>query len=270
MDREPDPDGVMTDSPIDALILRFDAPLMSFGAPIVDQNGVIQPYPALSMMTGLLANALGFDHSEFDRLERLQERLRYGSRQDRKGRRIEDYQTVDLSKPYMDDDRAWTTRGLLEKRKGGSASSGTHIRRRDYWADAVHTVAVTLDPPDEEPTIDDVERAVQHPARPLFIGRKPCLPAAPLFVRRLRAQTLRDALARAPLAERSTGRRLTAWWPTNPKDDGPSSDEAGTEERKKPVTDRRDWANQIHVGQRWIARGTLTVDTESSTASTNE
>ena len=71
---------------MDVLILRFDAPLMSFGAPIVDNQGEIQPYPALSMMTGLLGNALGFDHSEFDRLERLQERLRYASRQDRRGR----------------------------------------------------------------------------------------------------------------------------------------------------------------------------------------
>ena len=44
---------------VDALLLRLDAPLMSFGAPMVDSNGVIQEFPALSMLTGLLGNALG-------------------------------------------------------------------------------------------------------------------------------------------------------------------------------------------------------------------
>ena len=242
---------------MDVLLLRFDAPLMSFGAPIVDNQGEIQPYPALSMMTGLLGNALGFDHSEFDRLERLQERLRYASRQDRRGRQIEDYQTVDLSKPYMDDDRAWTTYGHTESRAGGSASGGTHIRHRDYWADAVHTVAVTLDAPDEAPTLDDLEAAVKHPARPLFLGRKPCLPAASLFADRIQTDFLVDALVQAPLHARADdGPVYEAWWPTQPDADNPSDDHLDVDLRK-PVTDRRDWENQIHVGERWIVNGTI-------------
>jgi CRISPR system Cascade subunit CasD len=243
---------------MNVLLLRFDAPLMSFGAPIVDNQGEIQPYPALSMMTGLLGNALGVDHSEFDRLERLQERLRYGSRQDRRGRQIQDYQTVDLSKPYMDDDRAWTTYGHRESRAGGSASGGTHIRYRDYWADAVHTVAATLDPPDESPTLDDLESAVKHPARPLFLGRKPCLPADSLFAGRMQVDTLPDALVQAPLHDRAAdGPTYPAWWPTHPDAKGPSDESPLDEDLREPVTDRRDWQNQIHVGERWIVNGTV-------------
>jgi CRISPR system Cascade subunit CasD len=242
---------------MDVLLLRFDAPLMSFGAPIVDNQGEIQPYPALSMMTGLLGNALGFDHSEFGRLERLQERLRYASRQDRRGRRIEDYQTVDLSKPYMDDDRAWTTYGQTESRAGGSASGGTHIRHRDYWADAVHTVAVTLNDPGDAPTLDDLAAAVQHPVRPLFLGRKPCLPADSLFADRMQADSLPDALVHAPLHARADdGPTFSAWWPTHPDADDPSN-EALDVDLREPVTDRRDWKNQIHVGERWIVNGTV-------------
>ncbi len=244
---------------MDVLTLRFDAPLMSFGAPIVDQKGEIQPYPALSMMTGLLGNALGFDHSEFGRLERLQERLRYGSRQDRRGRQIQDYQTVDLAKPYMDDDRAWTTYDHLEKRKGGSASSGTHIRYRDYWADAVHTVAVTLNAPTEAPTLDDLESAVKHPARPLFLGRKPCLPAESLFAGRMQVDTLPEALVQIPLHDRADeGPSYAVWWPTQPDADAPSDVAPLDEDLHEPVTDRRDWQNQIHVGERWIVNGTVT------------
>lgn len=240
---------------MDVLILRLDAPLMSFGAPIVDRHGVIQPYPALSMITGMIGNALGYDHSEHKRLGRLQERIRYASRQDRAGRRVQDYQTVDLSKPYLDDARAWTTRGRVEKRKGGTASSGTHIRLRDFWADAVHTVALTLDPADELPTLGEVGKALLHPARPLFIGRKTCLPAAPILHSRVEAGSLLAALKRARKAERAdAGETCTAYWPSHPEADEPDAD------MKRPVTDRRDWANQIHVGERWIAHGTIKIE----------
>jgi len=242
---------------MDVLLLRFAAPLMSFGAPIVDNKGEIQPYPALSMMTGLLGNALGVDHSEFGRLERLQERLRYASRQDRRGRQIQDYQTVDLSKPHMDDDRAWTTHGELVTRKGGSASDGTHIRHRDYWADAVHTVAIALGPSDDGPALDDVEHALKTPARPLFLGRKPCLPAEPLFAGRMRVETLPEALVEAPLHDRADdGPTYPAWWPSPPEAEGAPTAALDVDLRK-PVTDRRDWKNQIHVGERWIVSGTV-------------
>jgi len=170
---------------MDILLLRFDAPLMSFGGPIVDNHGIIQTYPALSMICGLLANALGYDHYEFADLQRLQERLQYACRQDRPGTRLRDYQTVDLGQEFMSDDLAWTTWGSLERRKGGTASSGTQIRYRDYWADAMYTVALTLDPLDESPTIDDLEQALRTPERPLFIGRKPCLPAERLLLGRV-------------------------------------------------------------------------------------
>jgi CRISPR system Cascade subunit CasD len=242
---------------MDVLLLRFDAPLMSFGAPIIDNQGEIQPYPALSMMTGLLGNALGFDHSEFERLERLQERLRYASRQDRRGRQIEDYQTVDLSKPYMDDDRAWTTHGKIESRSGGSASDGTHIRHRDYWADAVHTVAITLNAPSESPTLGELTDAVRHPARPLFLGRKPCLPADSLLAGRMQAGTLPEALVQAPLHTRADdGPSYSAWWPSRPDADDPPGNHLDVDLRE-PVTDRRDWQNQIHAGERWIVSGTV-------------
>ena len=249
----------MTDM-MKVLVLHFDAPLMSFGAPIVDQNGVIQPYPALSMLTGMVGNALGLDHSEFERLQRLQERLQYAVREDKRGRKIQDYQTVDLSKPYMDDDRAWTTRGELETRKGGSASSGTHIRERDYWTEAAYTVLLTLDPSSETPIVDTVSDALQHPERPLFLGRKPCIPATPMHVTCMVANGWEEALKHAPRPRRLADRddlptRCRVWWPTRP---APGTPENGVE--RKPVTDRRDWQNQIHVGERWIAHGTLSLD----------
>ena len=244
---------------MEILLLRLDAPLMSFGAPVVDQYGVIQPYPALSMLTGLLANALGYRHTEADRLQRLQDRLRYAVREDRRGQLLRDYQTVDLSQPFMRDDRAWTTRGVLERRRGGSASRGTHVRLRDYWADAVYTVALTLEPPDESPTLADLEQALRFPARPLFIGRKPCVPAAPLLIGRAEATDLVSVLRAVPLDMRANRRRTyRVWWQTGPADACP---EGVVETIRLPVSGKRDWANQIHTGSYWIAEGEITVPT---------
>lgn len=235
---------------MEILLLRFDAPLISFGAPIVDNRGVIQPYPALSMMTGMLANALGYDHSEFDRLEKLQERLQYASRQDRRGEQLQDFQTVDLGQSHLLKNRAWTTRNALE----GRSAKNTYLRYRDYWVDAVHTIAVTVDEADSSPTVDDLAQAVKTPERPLFIGRKTCLPATPIYLDRTRASNLVDALRKAPLHPRADeDRTYRAWWPCEPGDD------AGAD-LARPVTDRRDWRNQIHVGERWIAEGSITVE----------
>ncbi len=81
------------------LILRMEAPLMSFGGTMVDKWGVITEFPAASLLTGLFANALGYDQSQFGAHQRLQSRLRFAARIDRPGRRLLDYQTVDLSQP---------------------------------------------------------------------------------------------------------------------------------------------------------------------------
>ncbi len=240
---------------MDVLLLRLDAPLMSFGGPIIDSRGVIQAYPALSMITGLLGNALGVDHSEHDRLQRLQERIRYAVRRDRAGDVVQDYQTVDFSKPYMNDARAWTTGGELEQRKGGTASSGTHIRQRDYLAGACYTVALTLDAPLESPSMDELAQALQMPARPLFIGRKPCLPAEPLYAGRLEAKDLREALS-MPVSFPAKAHR----------DDGPYAiwEEVRRDDpRAHPYTDRRDWRNQIHTGQRWVRESHVEVTTSA-------
>lgn len=239
---------------MDILILRLEAPLMSFGAPIVDRHGEVQPYPALSMITGMLSNALGYDHADFEKLQQLQNRLHYASRQDRAGQEIQDYQTVDLSQDFMSDENAWTTQGWREGRKGGSASSGTHIRLRDYRADAIHTVALTLQPADKSPSIDDLVQALRRPERPLFIGRKTCLPSTPLFVRHMQAPSLTEALKTTKLADRADNRNTyQAWWPVDYDKDQPRAD------IEKPITDKRDWANQIHVGERWIARGEIEI-----------
>ncbi|ACL64136.1 CRISPR-associated protein Cas5 family [Anaeromyxobacter dehalogenans 2CP-1] len=242
---------------IETLILRFDAPLLAFGGVAVDNQGVVQDFPGLSMVAGLLGNALGFDHREFDRLEALQRRLRVAARRDRKGQRLVDFQTVALGQAFLE--QGWTTRGVIEGRDG-AFSDATHIRYRAYWADAVYTLAMTLEPAAETPDLDAVERALREPERPLFLGRKACLPSVPILAGRRRCPALLAALAgfeRIPRERWEGGEPapLAAWMP--------GSEAAEPLVREFPVTDERDWANQLVVGRR-IVRQTSIMPPEAS------
>ncbi|MHB1678759.1 MAG: type I-E CRISPR-associated protein Cas5/CasD [Sulfuriferula sp.] len=232
------------------LILRFDAPLMSFGAVVVDQNNPTWRFPGKSMLCGLLGNALGWDHRSTDRLQALQDRLRLAARWDAEPVPLTEYQTVDLGQPFMAE-TGWTTRGQREDRKGGTAATGTHQRWRDHWANGMATVALALDG-GGSPTVDDLEHALRAPARPLFIGRKPCLPAAPILIGRREATGVKAALAAEPLADVGPRRRPRPIHATWPLDEGQG---VGTEER----FDRRDWANNIHLGAERYAVGILEI-----------
>jgi CRISPR system Cascade subunit CasD len=231
------------------IVLRFDAPLVSFGAPAVDQNAVVQPFPALSMLTGLIANALGWDHRDIDRLGQLQERLRYAARTDRRGEALVDYQTVDLGMDWMLPEKAgWTTHGRIAQRAGASGET-THQRYRHYRADSVHTVAVTL-VGDGPPSLDDVAAVLREPARPLFIGRKCCVPAGPVLLDVIEGGSLVGVLAATPRAKRADhGLLPVSWW------EGDDATGASGDSRVVPVTDERDWSNRVHVGRRLMRQG---------------
>ena len=231
------------------VVLRLDAPVVSFGAPAIDQNGVVQAFPALSMLTGLIANALGWDHRDAGMLERLQERVRYAARIDRRGEALVDYQTVDLGAEWMLPEHAgWTTRGRVTRRTGASGEA-THQRYRHYRMDSLHTVAFTLAEGDG-PSPDEVAEALRTPARPLFIGRKCCLPAAPMLVDVVDGTSLVDVLASLPRITRGDAGLLPAYW-----GDGDDATAAVAGSRVVAVTDERDWRNRVHVGRRLMREG---------------
>lgn len=237
---------------MDALILRFDAPLMSFGGVMVDQHNVTDRFPGLSLFAGLLANALGWKHRDGERIDRLQERLVVASRWDVPGETLVDYHTVDLGQPKMRE-KGWTTRGEPEHRDGGpDAKFGTHQRYRHYWANGILTSTLSLVNADEAPTLDDLETALRRPARPLFLGRKTCLPSAPILAGRASGGdvlAILKTVPRAVCAQRPGPENMPARWPA----------EIGQarEEQIRPIYDQRDWNNQWHAGSRQVAEGPL-------------
>jgi len=236
------------------LLLRLQAPLVAFGGEIIDNHGVIRDFPALSMITGLIANALGWRREESARHDRLQTRLRMGGRRDIASRRFTDYQTAQL----FEDDESWTTFGFPE----GRAKSPTYVRQhdgrkattqqryRDYHADLTTLVVLRLEPPDEPPTLDDVAQALDRPARPLFIGRKPCLPSGRLFVGWHEADDIVTSLQTAPRLGHEEGRLMLQW---------PDGEGQLPGDRLIELCDERDWTSGVHGGWRPVREGTLSL-----------
>lgn len=226
------------------LLVRLSSPLIAFGGETIDNFGVIRDFPALSMVTGLIANALGWDRGDDVLHNRLQDRLRVGTRLEEKGSRLTDFQTAQLGA----NDKAWTTWGTVEERRGGAASyESPHLRYRDYHADLTALLALRLDPADESPTLDEVAQAMDRPQRPLFIGRKPCLPVGRLVAGWIDADTVLQALQLAPLA--AGWDCLRAQWP-----DGEGQLPG---DRLVDVCDERNWTSGVHGGWRPVREGLI-------------
>ena len=224
---------------------------MAFGGETIDQLGVTRRFPAASMLTGLFANALGWRRTQTLAHQQLQDRLVFAVRIDREPATrwpMRDFQTAQLGH----NDRGWTTRGAPDKRGGGrNTYNPPHIRQREYLADMVATIALRLEPEGGPPDLDRLADALQQPARPLFIGRKPCLPSASLFEGFVEERTALDALLAWPLSEGAATSVQVVW-------SAREQPQRTTPAHTHQVTDQRNWESSgLHGGSRLICEGTV-------------
>jgi CRISPR system Cascade subunit CasD len=228
------------------LLLRLQAPLLAFGGESIDNFGVIREFPAQSMLTGLLASALGWDRADDAQHDRLQQRLVMGVRIDRMHpQRLREFQTAQLGA----NDSAWTTHGQPEGRAGGAASyNSPHLRYRDHWADADVLLAVRLMFADEAPNLDALADALDRPQRPLFIGRKPCLPAGRMVAGWVDAADTLHALRAAPWPAGLVQAR--AQWSAG-EGEWPQA-------RALDLCDERQWRSGVHGGWRPVCQARIT------------
>ena len=240
------------------LHLHLAAPLMAFGGVAIDHVGPTRTYPSASALVGLFANALGWRREERDAHQALQDRLVFGALSVLPGgRHVPSVVTDNQNARLFEQEPAWTTSGAPETRNKGKSYSNpaaktqdgnqagrkwmTHRRRRDYLAGHESRVVLRLTGEDA-PTLDDLATALDRPARPLFIGRKPCLPTTRLFAGWVEAETARAALVALGL----TGRGL---WPE--EGDTPPGAE------RHDLADLRNWRSGLHAGSRLVAEGVI-------------
>lgn len=149
------------------LLLRLAGPLQSWGCDSKFETRRTLNFPTKSGVIGLIAAALGYSRN--DSLEQLST-LRFGVRVDHEGKLIRDYHIA---------------KGKKEK--------DTYITNRYYLADATFLVGIEGD----KELISEIEYALQHPAFPLFLGRRSCVPTMPIVLGR-REEELLDSLKNEP------------------------------------------------------------------------
>ena len=220
------------------LLLRLEGPLQAWGGVAMDPVRPTRSFPSRSALAGLLASALGWEYRDGARTTALQDALRYAVREDRAPRPLRDYQTADLGRETS----GWTRWGI--ERRGGSVAEGTQILNRHYLADGSFLVALMLHE-GAPASLDEVEAALRHPARPLFLGRRSCPPSAPILEGRGVSDSPYSALQGARLHPGAGPGPLRCWYEEG---DGP----AGITE---DVWDRRDFLTNRFGGSRRVVQG---------------
>lgn len=151
------------------LLLRLAAPMQSWGFDSKYNTRRTGREPTKSGVLGMAAAALGYRRDDRAGIERLC-RLRFGVRVDREGTLLRDYQTVHRT-----------------------AGEDVYITYRDYLCDAVFTAGLEGD----KSELEELERAFQYPAYPLFLGRRSCPPVG-RFCLGIVGLPLKQALEKAP------------------------------------------------------------------------
>ena len=134
------------------VMMRFAAPLQSWGAQSRYAERRTEDMPTKSAIVGLLAAALGRcrdeDVSDLATLEMC-------IREDQRGRVVWDFQTA-----------------------VPAAGKPLPLSRRAYLSDAVFTVALACD----KAMAGRIRDALLHPAFPLYLGRRSCPPDDPVLL----------------------------------------------------------------------------------------
>lgn len=232
------------------LKITFKEPFMSFGGVAVDgEVRPTHPYPTQSMLVGFMANALGWTRTEHEAHQRLSQRLVYSARIDQETANNvprTEFQTVQLG----NNTPAWTTRGYFESRLGDDKKK-LAVRNRDYLADSIVTVALRLEPEEEEPDIWDIAYAIDNPYRPLFVGRKPFIYSS-METEFTEGSTSLEALLNSPFyqGEEKPPDQLRVMWPSFEK-----PDLRIRLSRTRMTTDIFNWKTRLHTGTREICEG---------------
>ena len=166
------------------LLLQCVAPLQSWGTQSNFRVRDTGREPSKSGIIGLLCAALGRSRSDTDTLSDLT-RLAMGVRVDLEGQILRDYHTAG---------QGGLQKGFI-KADGKGLNKGTIVSHRYYIADAMFLVGLAGD----KQLLQILHNALANPQWMLFLGRKACPPARPVYLPDgLQDQSLIHALTQYP------------------------------------------------------------------------
>jgi CRISPR system Cascade subunit CasD len=175
------------------IYLRCEAPLQAWGLRARWGQRDTASAPTKSGILGMLASASGWSRDD-RQIAELGAAVQMAVRVDLPGTQLDDYHTTGGGRFGATEQRsgaryhdepyiggvlsAIETRGRIKvKINETTRLPETDVSNRGYLADASFLVGLCGD----EPTITQLARAVRHPVWPLFLGRKACVAATPVF-----------------------------------------------------------------------------------------
>lgn len=177
----------------DYLVFHLYGPMAAWGDIAVGEYRPSFAHPSKSALVGLLAAALGIRRDEEARQNALAAACSYAVRVDAMGTLLRDYHTIHVpSSGTIRNPRTYYTR----RAELAESDLNTILSSRDYRCDAVYTVAITLREGSAFSVVE-LDDALRKPVFTLYLGRKSCPLAFPLFPQVISAATVKDALHKA-------------------------------------------------------------------------
>lgn len=160
------------------LIFQLQAPLSAWGETAVGEFRPTANYPSESSLLGLLAAALGIDREDESAHQALCAHYGFAIGVQSAGRLLRDYHTAQVPGRVSLKNRPHHTRrdelNMLKE------ELNTILSTRDYRQDAACLVAVQAN--NNAPySLEHLSQALQKPKYVLYLGRKACPPAIPLW-----------------------------------------------------------------------------------------
>ena len=151
------------------LVLCLDGPLQSWGHQSRFDHRTTLSYPTKSGIVGLIGAAMGVDRDESEKIRELAE-LKMTVYVLKPGVRMVDFHTVGGGYDTVTE-RMWMAR------KADGKKPATVVTHRHYLQDARFGVILE----GESALLDRCREALENPRWGVWLGRKSCIPAAPVF-----------------------------------------------------------------------------------------
>ena len=174
------------------LLFRLYGPMASWGDIAVGEFRPSFSHPSKSAVLGLIAAALGIRRDEEARHQGLSSSYGFGLRVESPGIPIRDYHTVQVPASGSGrNKRNYATR--KDELTVPKDHLATILSSRDYYCDALYTVALWVVTKKSEAPLSEIAAALTNPTFTLYLGRKSCPMALPLEPQIVEAVNLREA-----------------------------------------------------------------------------
>lgn len=189
------------------LVFQLQAPLAAWGEPAVGESRGTGATPGHSAIVGLLGAALGILRDDEAGHARLRDGYGLAVGLLQEGSLLRDYHTAQVPGRSALKGRPQFTR--RQEMAVPKQDLNTILSTRDYRQNAGCLVALqALAPASAAPSLDALAAALREPRFVLYLGRRACPPAAPLWPQLLDAESAHAALIQ--YAERFEAARQAA------------------------------------------------------------